>query len=57
MGEQLVPFAVAPVVDFPQTGPVPAPPARHISPEEETGIFSRADELNARVARILHEYS
>ncbi|WP_247040370.1 hypothetical protein [Arthrobacter rhizosphaerae] len=57
VGEQLVPFAVAPVVEFPQTEPVQATPARHISLEEEAGILSRADELNARVAKILHAYS
>lgn len=54
--EQLVPFAEAPVVEFSQTEPAPVPPARHISPEKEGEILSRADELNARVAKVLREY-
>lgn len=51
----MVMIAEAPVVEFPQTEPAPVPPARHISPEEETEILSRADELNARISRILKE--
>jgi hypothetical protein len=57
VGEQLVPFAEAPVIEVPWTELVPAPPTRHISPEEEAEILSRADELNARIARILEEHS
>ncbi|MUU73517.1 hypothetical protein [Pseudarthrobacter sp. GA104] len=52
----MVMIAEAPVVEFPQTEPAPVPPARHISPEEETEILSRADELNARISRILKEF-
>lgn len=32
-----------------------APAARHISAEEEATILTRADELNARIERILAE--
>lgn len=52
----MVMIVEAPVVESPQTELVPAPPARHISPEEEAEILSRADELNTRVAKILREY-
>lgn len=50
VGEQLVPFAEATVIEFSQTEPAPVPPARHISQEKEAEILRRADELNARVA-------
>lgn len=53
----MVMIAEAPIVEFPQTEPAPTPPARHISPEEEGEILSRADELNARISRILKEFS
>lgn len=56
VGEQLVPFAEAPVVEFSQTQPAPVPPTRHNSPEREAEILGRADELNGRVANILLEY-
>lgn len=52
----MVMIAEAPVIESPQTELVPAPPARHISQEEEAEILSRADELNTRVAKILREY-
>lgn len=45
----------------PAPAPVPEPtairPRREISPEEEARIHARADELTARVAAILSEYS
>jgi hypothetical protein len=52
----MVVIAEAPVVEFPLPEPAPAPPTRYISPEEEAKILSRADELNACVAKILREY-
>lgn len=52
----MVMIAEAPVVEFPLPEPASAPPTRYISPEEEAKILSRADELNACVAKILREY-
>lgn len=52
----MVMVADAPAVELPQTEPVQATPARHISLEEEAEVLSRADELNIRVAKILREY-
>ncbi|MFE4834433.1 hypothetical protein ACFRAU_07105 [Arthrobacter sp. NPDC056691] len=53
----MVATAGAPVVERQQTEPNPAPPVRHISQEEEAAILRRADELNARIARLLDEFS
>ncbi|GAB3252474.1 hypothetical protein [Arthrobacter pigmenti] len=36
--------------------PAPKQPARHITPEEEKLILTRADELNTRIAAILDEW-
>lgn len=43
----------------PADEPLPQPPAAasRISPEEEASILARADEINARVAALLREYS
>ncbi|PUB32471.1 hypothetical protein C8K30_101997 [Promicromonospora sp. AC04] len=36
--------------------PVRRSPTRYVTPEEEAAILARADELNARITRILNEY-
>lgn len=45
-----------PPVPAPMPEPCPARPRRAVSGEEEAAILARADELNARVTRILAEY-
>lgn len=52
LGELLDAPAPEPVV----LTPGPRRPARRVSAEEESEIYARADELNARVARLLEEF-
>ncbi|UJW28889.1 hypothetical protein L3Q67_27015 [Saccharothrix sp. AJ9571] len=46
----------APAVPRRLAEPEPACPQRRITVDQEAAILTRADELNARIARIVGEY-